>query len=132
MENVISILIVEDEEHIRNVLEYNLKFDGFEVHLAATGSQALALARTKQPDVILLDWMMPEMDGLKVLSELKRDSLTQEIPVFMLTAKAAVADIGQALHAGAVGYITKPFDPMQLGRTIKRELQKCATRNPMF
>jgi DNA-binding response OmpR family regulator len=132
MENVISVLVVEDEEHIRNVLEYNLRFDGFEVHLAENGRLGLELARTVKPDVILLDWMMPGMDGLKVLSELKRDPVTQDISVFMLTAKASVGDIDQALHAGADDYITKPFDPMLLGRIIKRKLQKCATRNPVY
>ena len=130
MNERISVLIVEDEEHIRDVLEYNLKFDGFEVHLAANGRDALEIARTVQIDVVLLDWMMPDMDGLKVLYELKQDPKTQNIPVFMLTAKAAVGDVEQALHSGASDYITKPFDPMLLGRIIIRKLKKCATQTP--
>jgi CheY-like chemotaxis protein len=76
--------------------------------------------------------MMPDMDGLKVLSELKRDPAMRDVPVFMLTAKAAVSDIEQALSAGAADYITKPFDPMLLGRIIIRKLKKCATVNPTF
>ena len=131
MDKSISVLIVDDEEHIRDVLEYNLKLDGFQVHLAADGPGAIELARRLQPDVILLDWMMPDMDGLAVLSELKRDNATRDIPVFMLTAKVTVADIGQALCEGADDYITKPFDPMQLGRMIVRKLRKCASRNPV-
>ncbi len=121
----ISVLIIEDEEHIRRVLEYNLKLDGFEVHLAADGASGLELARKERPDVILLDWMMPEMDGLKVLSELKYDENTNDITVFMLTAKGMMGEVGQALYEGADDYITKPFDPMQLGKIIKKKLEKC-------
>ena len=121
----ITVLVIEDEEHIRRVLEYNLKLDGFEVYLAADGASGLELAREKRPDVILLDWMMPEMDGLKVLSELKYDETTNDIAVFMLTAKGMMGEVGQALYEGADDYITKPFDPMQLGKIIKKKLEKC-------
>jgi len=121
----ITVLVIEDEEHIRRVLEYNLKLDGFEVYLAADGASGLELAREKRPDVILLDWMMPKMDGLKVLSELKYDETTNDIAVFMLTAKGMMGEVGQALYEGADDYITKPFDPMQLGKIIKKKLEKC-------
>jgi CheY-like chemotaxis protein len=70
--------------------------------------------------------MMPQMDGLEVLSKLKQDKSTENIPVFMLTAKGMMTDVGQALCHGADDYITKPFDPMQLGKTIKKKLEKCA------
>ena len=126
MSKPISILVVEDEEHIRKILEYNLKLDGFEVHLAENGQMGLELAREKKPDVILLDWMMPEMDGLEVVSQLKQDKTTENIPIFMLTAKGMMVDVGQALCEGADDYITKPFDPMQLGKTIKKKMEKCA------
>lgn len=126
MNKPISILVVEDEEHIRRILEYNLKLDGFEVYLAENGSRALELVQQVRPDVILLDWMMPEMDGLEVLSKLKQDKYTENIPVFMLTAKGMMVDVGQALCNGADDYITKPFDPMQLGNTIKKKLAKYA------
>jgi len=124
MNRRISVLVVEDEEHIRRVLEYNLRLDGFEVYPAGDGPRALELARQIRPDVILLDWMMPEMDGLEVLSKLKQDKTTENIPVFMLTAKGMMADVGRALCEGADDYITKPFDPMQLGKTIKKKLEK--------
>jgi len=126
MSKPICILVVEDEEHIRKILEYNLKLDGFEVHLAENGQMGLGLAREKKPDVILLDWMMPEMDGLEVVSQLKQDKTTENIPIFMLTAKGMMVDVGQALCEGADDYITKPFDPMQLGKTIKKKMEKCA------
>jgi two-component system alkaline phosphatase synthesis response regulator PhoP len=122
----ITLLVVEDEAHIRRVLEYNLKLDGFQVYLAEDGAAGLKLAREKKPDVILLDWLMPEMNGLRVLEELKNDSSTQNIPVFMLTAKGMLNDVTQALDMGADDYITKPFDPIQLGKTIKEKLEKCA------
>jgi two-component system phosphate regulon response regulator PhoB len=127
MSEQISILVIDDEEHIRTVIEYNLKLDGFEVHLAGDGRSGLELARRKRPDVILLDWMMPVMDGLGVLAELKRDQRTEHIPVFMLTAKGMLSDVNQAFDAGVDDYITKPFDPIQLGKIIRKKLEKCTT-----
>ncbi|MGA2322665.1 MAG: response regulator [Sedimentisphaerales bacterium] len=121
-----TILVVEDEAHIRRVLEYNLKLDGFEVYLAEDGATGLKLARENNPDVILLDWLMPVMNGLRVLAELKTDGSTEHIPVFMLTAKGMLNDVTQAIEMGADDYITKPFNPIQLGKTIREKLEKCA------
>jgi DNA-binding response OmpR family regulator len=123
MSEQISILVIEDEEHIRKILEYNLKLDGFEVYLAEDGPSGLKLAREKKPELILLDWMMPGMDGLEVLSKLKSCESTENIPVFMLTAKGMMRDIGQALCKGADDYITKPFDPTDLGQTLRHKLE---------
>ena len=126
MSEQITILVVEDEAHIRRVLEYNLKLDGFEVYLAEDGATGLKLARENSPDLILLDWLMPVMNGLQVLAELKTDSSTEHIPVFMLTAKGMLNDVTQAIEIGADDYITKPFNPIQLGKTIREKLEKCA------
>jgi DNA-binding response OmpR family regulator len=126
MSEHITVLVVEDEAHIRRVLEYNLKLDGFEVYLAEDGATGLKLAREKSPDVILLDWLMPEMNGLQVLKELKNNSNTEHIPIFMLTAKGMLSDVTQAIDMGADDYITKPFNPMQLGKTLREKLEKCA------
>jgi DNA-binding response OmpR family regulator len=126
MSEQFTILVVEDETHIRRVLEYNLKLDGFEVYLAEDGATGMKLAHEKNPDLILLDWLMPVMNGLQVLAELKADSNTENIPVFMLTAKGMISDVTQAIEMGADDYITKPFNPMQLGRTIREKLEKCA------
>ncbi len=123
MSEKIPILVVEDEEHIRTILEYNLKLDGFEVYLAENGLAGLEVAREKKVELILLDWMMPEMNGLEVLSELKKDKKTEHIPVFMLTAKAMSQDSGQALQQGADDYIAKPFDPITLGQIIRQKLE---------
>lgn len=119
-----TVLLVEDEEHIRMVVEYNLRLDGFEVYLAEDGTAGLRLAREIVPDVILLDWMMPEMDGLEVLSELKHDERTEHIPVFMLTAKGVASDIERAFELGADDYITKPFDPRKLVETIRKKIEE--------
>ncbi len=126
MNKQITVLVVEDQEHIQRVLQYNLKLDGFEVYLTENGPDALELAQSKMPDVILLDWMMLVMDGLKVLSELKQDEATQHIPVFMLTAKGMTSDVDQALFHGSDEYITKPFDPTTLGKIIKERLKRYA------
>ena len=123
MSEKISVLVVDDEEHIRNILEYNLRLEGFEVYLAENGRTAIEHARQKKPDVILLDWMMPEMDGLEVLSELKGDKTTEHIPVFMLTAKGMSSDVGKALLRGADDYIVKPFEPEELGEIVRRKLE---------
>ena len=125
MSEGVAVLLIEDEKHIRNIVEYNLRLDGFEVYLAADGARGLEMAFQKKPEVILLDWMMPGMDGLKVLSELKADERTKDIPVFMLTAKAMMTDLGRALYEGADGYIAKPFDAPQLGELIREKLEKC-------
>ncbi len=125
MSKRIPLLVIEDEEHIRKIIEYNLKLDGFEVFMASNGREGLIIAREKKPDVILLDWMMPEMNGLEVLSELKHDKKTEHIPVFMLTAKGMLGDIDRAFDVGADDYITKPFDPINLGKNIKKKMEKC-------
>jgi len=127
MSKRIPVLVIEDEKSIRMVLEYNLRLDGFEVYLAEDGPTGLELAREKKPKVILLDWMMPEMDGLEVLSELKYDKRTEHIPVFMLTAKGMIGDIERAFALGADDYITKPFEPVELGHTIKTKLKEYET-----
>lgn len=125
MSKQITVLVVEDEPHIRRVLEYNLKLDGFKVYLAEDGATGLRLAGEKRPNVILLDWLMPEMSGLQVLTELRNDAATGDIPVFMLTAKGMLNDVTQAYETGADDYITKPFEPAQLGKTIREKLEKC-------
>jgi len=118
-----SVLLIEDEEHIRTIVEYNLKMDGIEVYLAKDGPTGLNIATTKEPDAILLDWMLPGMDGLQVLEKLKADQRTKSIPVLMLTVKRMMRDVGKALYAGADDYIVKPFDPEELGEVIRHKLE---------
>lgn len=129
MSEQIMVLVVEDEPHIRKVLEYNLKLDGFGVYLAEDGAMGLSMAHEKHPDVILLDWLMPQISGLNVLASLKSSDDTKHIPVFMLTAKGLLSDVTEALEKGADDYITKPFNPMQLGKIIREKLEKCSQKN---
>jgi DNA-binding response OmpR family regulator len=124
MDERIKILVIEDEERIRTVLKYNLELDGFKVYLAEDGNMGLKRVDEVKPDLILLDWMMPGKDGLQVLSELKHDETTKEIPVFMLTAKSMMGEVGRALYEGADDYLTKPFDVIELGHTLKEKLEK--------
>ena len=124
MAEITNILVIEDEEHIRTILKYNLELDNFKVFLAEDGLTGLELAREQKPDLVLLDWMMPGLDGLQVLSELKHDERTKDIPVFMLTAKSMMAEVGRALYEGADDYITKPFDVIELGQILKEKFEK--------
>jgi two-component system phosphate regulon response regulator PhoB len=120
----ISVLIVDDESHIRLALEYNLKHDGLEVYVAKNGSEGIELAKSKKPDLILLDWMMPDKNGMEVLTDLKRNKKTKHIPVFMLTAKGMIGDVDKAYAMGADDYITKPFDAWNLATTLLEKLDK--------
>ena len=125
MSKQLSVLVIDDEQHIRDLFASHPALDSFVVTLASDGRKGIDLARRYKPDVILLDWMLPDMDGLKVLSELKHGETTRDIPIFMLTAKGMMSDVGQALYEGADDYITKPFDPEELGEIIKKKLEKC-------
>src|SRR5882762_4894496 len=116
-------LLAEDEPDIQLVARMSLKRADFEVTVANNGLEVLAKAAALQPSVVLLDWMMPEMDGLEACKRLKADPATSDIPVIFLTAKTQEAEIREGLALGAVGYITKPFDALTLGARI-RELLK--------
>ena len=118
MDKQISVLVIEDEKHVRVAVGYNLKLERFEVYLAENGLDGIKLAQKKKPKVILLDWMIPEMDGLQVLSELKGNKKTKDIPVFMLTAKNKLKDLDRSFYLGADAYIIKPFKAEELGATI--------------
>ena len=118
------VLVVEDDESIRALVDYNLKLDGFQVVATDNGHSAVELAREWSPDLILLDIMMLGMDGLQTLAMLKNREATRNIPVIMLTAKGMIGDIERAYAQGADGYITKPFDPIQLGQRLRRTLEK--------
>ncbi|MHC4646810.1 MAG: response regulator transcription factor [Planctomycetota bacterium] len=117
-----KILVIEDEDHIRLVVEYNLRLEGFDVYLAEDGPTGLRLAREIIPEVILLDWMLPGMDGLEVLAELKHDERMAGTLVFMLTARGAKSDMELALSVGADYYVLKPFNMTELSRTIRERL----------
>jgi DNA-binding response OmpR family regulator len=118
------ILVVDDEPEAVELVEFNLKKAGFNVITAADGSQALKKARSAQPDLIVLDLMMPEIDGLEVCKILRRDPATARIPIIMLTAKAAEVDRIVGLELGADDYVTKPFSPRELVLRVNKVLQR--------
>ena len=109
-----KILVVEDEEEIRELVGYNLVKQGYQAILAGSAEDGLKKIRTEVPDLIVLDLMLPGMDGLEVCRNLKRDMATQSIPIVMLTAKGEETDVVAGLELGADDYITKPFSPRVL------------------
>lgn len=119
-----KILVVDDEPDAVELVEFNLKNAGFEVVTAADGAAALKKARASLPDLIVLDVMLPEVDGLEVCKMLRRDSATSGIPIIMLTAKAAEIDRVLGLELGADDYVTKPFSPRELMLRIKGLLRR--------
>ncbi len=124
MSNWIPVLVVDDDEIIRKALKRSLQLYGFRVYLAENGRTGLKLAQEKKPAFVLLDWMMPGVDGLEVLAELKHNEQTEHIPVFMLTGRGMMGDLDQAFEIGADGYITKPADIEELGRIIRTKWEK--------
>lgn len=102
----------------------NLQSAGFDTLEAADGAAALALARAERPDLILLDIMLPEVDGWRVAEELAQKPETQDIPILFLSARSDRADESRGHALGGVGYITKPFDPIQLSETVTRALER--------
>jgi two-component system, OmpR family, alkaline phosphatase synthesis response regulator PhoP len=119
-----NILVVDDEEDIRELVELHLDREGYRILTCETGEQALSLARAKTPDLVVLDLMLPGMDGLEVCKRLKADSALQQIPVVMLTAKGEESDIVAGLELGADDYITKPFSGKVLVARVRRLLRK--------
>jgi len=122
-----KILVVDDEPEAVELIEFNLKQAGFDVISAVDGAEALKKSRAALPSLILLDLMLPEVDGLEVCKILRRDPVTARIPIVMVTAKAAEIDRVLGLELGADDYITKPFSPRELVLRIKKILQRNET-----
>jgi len=119
-----KILVVDDEPDALELVGFNLKQAGFEVVTADDGVEALKKARETAPDLVLLDLMLPEIDGLEVCKALRRDPATAPIPVIMLTAKAAEIDRVLGLELGADDYVTKPFSPRELVLRVRNLLKR--------
>jgi two-component system alkaline phosphatase synthesis response regulator PhoP/two-component system response regulator VicR len=115
-----KILAVDDERHIVRLVEVNLARAGYQVVTAFDGREALQKVEAEKPDLVVLDVMMPFMDGFEVLRNLKANPETAEIPVIMLTAKAQDADVFRGWQSGVDCYLTKPFNPMELLTFVKR------------
>jgi len=118
------ILVVDDEANILELLQYNLTKNGYQVTVAPSGEEALNVAKTDVPDLILLDLMLPGVDGLEVCRTLKAHSKTAHVPIIMLTARGEEVDIVTGLELGADDYITKPFSPRVLLARLRNVLRK--------
>jgi DNA-binding response OmpR family regulator len=115
-----TVLVVDDDPVIVRLLEVNFEMEGFAVRTAADGLEGLESAKAQHPDVIVSDVMMPRMDGLQLVNELKADPATASIPVILLSAKAQADDVRAGIEAGADDYVTKPFEPLDLlDRVVK-------------
>jgi two-component system alkaline phosphatase synthesis response regulator PhoP len=121
-----TLLVVDDEEDILELVRYNLSREGYTVRLATSGEQALRMIRQELPDLVLLDLMLPSIDGLEVCKRIKGDPDTADLPVVMLTAKGAEADVVTGLELGASDYITKPFSPRVLIARVRAVLRRNA------
>ena len=119
-----KVLVIDDEAPIRLLCRVNLEAEKMIVLEAEEGPSGLELARTERPDVILLDVMMPAMDGWEVLQRLLDDEATREIPIVFLTARAELRDRARGLDLGGVDYVTKPFNPLELAPLVRSVLER--------
>lgn len=118
------VFIIDDEYDIREFLKFNLKKEGYEVHTFDNPISAMSQLKTALPDIVVTDWLMPDMDGLEVCRAIKMDAVTTHIPVIMITCKGDEIDIVTALEIGADDYLVKPFGTKELAVRIKKILQK--------
>lgn len=117
------ILVVDDEETIVELISFNLEKEGFIVDTATDGQEALLKIATKKPDLIVLDWMLPGLDGLDICRRIRQNPDTTDIPVIMLTARGEEVDRILGLELGASDYVTKPFSPRELAARVKAQLR---------
>ncbi len=120
----VRVLVIDDEAPIRLLCRVNLEAEGIEVLEAADGKSGLDLARAEHPDVVLLDVMMPGLDGWRVAEELLEDDETRGIPIIFLTARAEFRDRARGLDIGGVDYVTKPFNPRELAPLVRDLLDR--------
>ena len=119
-----SVLVIDDEAPIRLLCRVNLEAEGMKVFEAADGPTGLEEARENTPDVVLLDVMMPGLDGWRVAEQLLQDDRTSEIPIIFLTARAEFRDRARGLDIGGVDYVTKPFNPLELAPLVRDLLER--------
>jgi len=125
-----KILVVDDEIYIVHILDFSLGMEGYEVITALDGEQALEKVASEKPDLIVLDIMMPKLDGYEVCKSIKSNSSTQNIPVILLSAKGRNVDQKLGFDVGADDYITKPFSPRKLVERINQLLGQTVTERP--
>ena len=119
-----KILVVEDEPNQVELIEFNLNSEGYEVVVARDGEEALNLAEEENPDLILLDWMLPKVSGIEVCRQLRRSKMTREIPIVMLTARSEESDKLRGRDIGADDYITKPYSIKELLARVRAAMRR--------
>ncbi len=123
------VLVIDDEAHLIELISLGLKYEGFEVEAAATGEEGIAAAQRCQPVAIILDWMLPDLDGLEVCRRLRSNPTTRELPILLLTAKGEVGSRVAGLNTGADDYLTKPFDFEELVARLRALLRRLQQRS---
>lgn len=118
-----NILVADDEKHITRLIQVNLERAGHKVKKVADGTEVLEAIVEEKPDLLVLDWMMPRLNGLETMKRLKANPVTADIPIIMLTAKAEDADVFKGWSGGCDCYLTKPFNPMELLTFVNRILE---------
>ncbi|MBU4138993.1 MAG: response regulator [Euryarchaeota archaeon] len=124
----IKILVVDDDKNVINIIRYSIG-DQFEILEAANGKEALGMVFARSPDILILDIMMPEMDGYRVCEELRKHDSTKNLPIIILSAKTSVDDKVKAMGLGIDDYMIKPFDPRELEARIKMRLKQTASKS---
>ncbi len=119
-----KVLVVDDSDVLRKIVSFNLQKEGYQVFEATNGIEALQVAEKIKPDVIILDVMMPQMDGFEALKRLRSDSSFDSTPIIILTAKGGEEDPRTAISLGANGFLTKPFSPLKLIEEVRRVIGK--------
>ncbi|HYG28287.1 MAG TPA: response regulator, partial [Caulobacteraceae bacterium] len=119
-----KILVVEDEDALATLLEYNLSKEGYAVTLAPDGEEALVLVDEDQPDIVILDWMLPKVSGIEVCRRLRAGQKTRNIPIIMLTARGEESDRIRGLDTGADDYVVKPFAMSELNARVRAVLRR--------
>ncbi|WP_227421731.1 phosphate regulon transcriptional regulator PhoB [Pacificispira spongiicola] len=119
-----KVLIVEDETAVVTLLRYNLEHQGFEVEAVSDGEEALVAIEENPPDLVLLDWMLPQLSGIEVCRQLRRKPATKQLPIILLTARGEEADTVRGLESGADDYVTKPFSPAELTARVHALLRR--------
>lgn len=119
-----TVLVVEDEKSISTLIQYNLEKEGFKVLISETGEEGFELIKKNLPDLVLLDWMLPDLSGIDICRQIKKDTKLKSIPVIMLTAKSEETDKIRGFETGADDYVTKPFSTKELILRIKALLKR--------
>lgn len=125
-----SVLVIEDEADLREVLTYNLRREGYQVAASANGAEGLQRVKDEGPDIVILDLMLPDLDGLEICQRIRRDPKRGRTPIIMVTAKGDESDVVLGLGVGADDYMTKPFSPKELIARVKAVLRRHATPEP--